>query len=131
VWAVFPCRPRPDRVDQKTHALIVRRVEPEHPVEHPSGLLEPAETPAAQPKAVHAAQERPVIEAAPGQHAVELVAQRQLADTKSHLIMTNGLGGPIVEDEVAEVRMRIQATKIGVAEFHQSVQGLAWVATRP
>jgi len=58
-----------DRVDQTTHALIVGRVEPEHPVEHASGLLEPTETPAAQAEAVHAAQERSVVDVAPRQHA--------------------------------------------------------------
>ena len=125
---LFPRRPCPNRSDQKTRALVVGWVEPQHPVEDAFYLVEATETPATQPEVMQAAQEWPVINEAPRQHAVEVVAQGQLADAKSHLVVTNGLGRPMLEDEVAQVRMRIQATKIGFAESHQDLEGVAWVA---
>ena len=63
------------------------------------------------------------------QYATEVFAERQLADPKSDLVMTNGLVRRVVEGEVAEVRMRIQATEIGRAEFHQDRVGSASVAS--
>ena len=101
----------PNRSDQKTRALVVGRVQPQHPVEDAFRLVESTETPAAQPEVMQAAQKWPVIDEAPRQHAVEVVAQGQLADPKSHPAVANGLGRPMLEDEVAKVRMRIQATE--------------------
>lgn len=67
------------------------------PVEDAFRLVEPTETPATQPEVVQAAQEWPVVDEAPRQYAVDVVAQRQLADPKSHLVVTNGLGRPMLD----------------------------------
>ena len=29
---LLPCRPSPDIIDQETHTLVVRRIEPEYPI---------------------------------------------------------------------------------------------------
>jgi len=100
---------------------VVGRVEPEHPVEHALGLLEPIEAPEAQSEAVHAAEQWPVVDMAPQQQAIEVVAQGQFADAKPRLVVTDRVRRPVVEDEVAEVSVGVQAAEIGLAELHQDL----------
>src|SRR3989304_756325 len=119
--AIFPGGSRPNRVDQNAHALVVGRVEPEHPVERALGLLESIEAPEAQSEAVHAAEERPVVDMAPRQQAIEGVAQGQVADAKPRLVVTDRVRRPVVEDDVAEGRVGVQAAEIGLAEVHQDL----------
>src|SRR5579864_5542254 len=54
-------------VDQESHALVVRRVRPKHPVEDAPCLVESTESPEAQAESMHAADERTVVHEAPGQ----------------------------------------------------------------
>jgi len=100
---------------------VVGRVEPEHPVEHALGLLEPIEAPEAQSETVHAAEQWPVVDMAPRQQAIEVVAQGQFADAKPRLVVTDRVRRPVVEDEVAEVSVGVQAAEIGLAEVHQDL----------
>ena len=51
---ILPRRLRPHVVGQEAHALIIGRIQPEHPVENVRGLLEPVKTPEAQPESMHA-----------------------------------------------------------------------------
>ena len=60
--AVLPWRPGSHFVAQDAHALIVRRIEPEHPVEDIPGFVEPRAAPQTQPVSVRAGQEGPVVE---------------------------------------------------------------------
>ena len=61
--------------DQQAHALVIGRIQPEHAVEDAPGFLETAQPPKAQPEAVHAAQEWPVVNPTPWEHAVETFAE--------------------------------------------------------
>ena len=119
--AVFPSFLRPDLIDQEPHALVVGRIQPEHAVEDAPSLLEPAKAPEAQPEPMHAAEERPVVDPSPRQHALEAFAKGQLADPEPRLIVTDRVLGPVVENEVAEVRVGIQATEVGLTEIHQDL----------
>ena len=60
---------------------------------------------------MHAAQKRPVVDVAPWQHALEALAQRQLPDAQAHLIVANGLLGTVVEGEVAEMGVGVEAAR--------------------
>jgi TPR repeat protein len=68
---------------------VIHGIQPKQVVEDGQGLVEPAHTPQADAKAIEAAQEGPVLEMAPGQHALEARPQRKLADPLFH-----GEGGP-------------------------------------
>src|ERR1035441_1432410 len=117
--AVFPCNLCPNVVDEKPHALIVGWIQPEHAVEDAPSLLEPAQTPEAQPESIHATEKRPIVDQAPRQQAIEGFSKRQFTDPEPRLVVTNRILGPPVENQVAEMRVGIQAAKIRLAEFHQ------------
>jgi hypothetical protein len=101
VAAIFPSHLRPHVVRQETHALIIGRIQPEHTVENARGLLEPIQTPEAQPESMHATQKWPVVDPTPRQHSIEAIAERHFADAKAHLVMANRYLGPRIESEVA------------------------------
>ena len=46
-------------------------------------------------------------------------AQGQLADADAHLVVADRVLRRVVEDEVAEVRVSVEATQVGLAELHQ------------
>jgi len=71
----LPRLARTDFLDEEPHALVVRGVEPQHPVEDALRLLESTEPPETQAEPAQAAEERTVVDAAPGQQAVEGGAQ--------------------------------------------------------
>ena len=48
-------------------------------------------------------------------------AERQLADAHAHLVVADRVLGPVVEDEVAEVGVGVQAAEVGLAELHQDL----------
>ena len=76
---------------------------------------------------MHAAEERPVVDEAPLQHAVEGGTERLLTDADAGLVMPDRILGPVVEHEVAKVCMGVQAPEIGLAELHQDrVRGPAF-----
>src|ERR1035441_426068 len=115
---VLPCHLCPNLVDEKPHALIVGWIQPEHAVEDAPGLLEPAETPETQPESVHASQKRPIVNPAPRQQAIEAFSKGQFTDPEPRFVMTNRILGPPVENQVAEMRVGVEAAKIRLAEFH-------------
>ena len=80
--------------------MVVRRVEPEHPVKDTLGLVKTSLAPEAQPVAVHASQKRAVVDVTPQEHTVETIAKGQLPDTKADLIMADGVLRPAVEDKI-------------------------------
>ena len=57
--------------DQEPRALVVGRVEPEHPREDTLRLIKTSQAPETQSVSVQAAQKRPVIDVSPGQQAIE------------------------------------------------------------
>lgn len=91
------------------HALVVVGVEREHALEHLLGGGELSATPQAQAVAVEAPQEGTVVELRPEQHAVETGRQRQLADPHADLVVEERLLWIVVEFQVAEVRVGIDA----------------------
>lgn len=97
---------------------MIRRLEPQQPVKNTLGLLERFQSPQAQPEAVHAAQERAVVEPSPGQQPIGEAAQREFADPQSHLVVAHRIAGDVVEDEVTEVSMGVEAAEVGLAKFH-------------
>src|SRR6202041_3308930 len=120
-FVLSPTPSRPDRGNIEADALIIRRVEPQQPVKNTLGLLEPFQSPQAQPEAVHAAQERAVVEPSPGQQAIGEAAQREFADPQSHLVVAHRIAGDVVEDEVTEVSMGVEAAEVGLAKFHEDL----------
>lgn len=68
-------------------ALVVLRVQRKDALEDALGLRDLPQAPEAQPVAVQAAQERPVVEPPPGQEAVEAGRQRELADLDPDLVV--------------------------------------------
>jgi hypothetical protein len=56
-----------DFIDENPHALVVRGVEPQHPVEDVLCLLESTEPPETQAEPAQAAEEGTVVDEAPGQ----------------------------------------------------------------
>ena len=93
----------------RAHALVVIGVEREHALEHLLGRGELTATPQAQAIAVEAPQEGAVVEPSPQQHAVEVGRQRQLADPHADLVVEERLFWIVVEFQVAEVRVGIDA----------------------
>lgn len=127
LWTILPALARTHLVNEKPHALVVRGVEPEHPVEDARCLLESIEPPETQAEPVHAAEKRPVVDEAPRQHAFEGGTERLLTDADAGLVGPDRLLGTVVEHEVAKVRMGVQAPEIGLAELHQDgVRGPAF-----
>ncbi len=54
-------------------------------------LFEASKTPETQSIAMHAAQNRAVVNIAPRQHAIKVVFQGELADAQTDLIMSKGI----------------------------------------
>ena len=77
---------------------------------------------------MHAAEKRPIVDAAPRQHASEVVAKRELADPESHLVMTDRKSRVMIERQVAEMRMGVEAAQVRLAEVHQDRERLAQVS---
>src|SRR5450759_2827415 len=115
----FPSPSGTHFADQETYALVVRRIEPEHPLEDALGLFEPTKAPATETEAVHAAQQWSVVDVPPRKQPVEMVTERQLANPKPDLVMTECNRWVMVELEVAEMRMGIEASQIRPTELHQ------------
>ena len=67
---------------------------------------------------MQAPQERTVIDQAPRQHTVEVLPERERADRHSHLVVMQCLFGAVVELEVAEVSVRVEAPEITCEEIH-------------
>jgi len=58
-------------IDPKADALVIRRVQPEHPLKNKRRLGKSVQPPKAEPVTVQASQKRAVVYVAPGQCAVE------------------------------------------------------------
>jgi hypothetical protein len=108
---VFRAPARPDLDEQGPDALVVRGVQPEHPLEDGGGFVVAVEPPEAEPPPVQTAQERAVVHAAPGEHAVEALAEGELADAHADLVVADGLRDAAAEGEVAEVCVGIEASQ--------------------
>ena len=76
ILAVFPRQVRRHLVNNKPHAMVVRWIQPQHPVENAPRVLESLQPPKTKPESLHAAKEGPIVDAAPGQHTIEVLAQR-------------------------------------------------------
>src|ERR1700674_931567 len=118
-FVLFPSPSRPDRGNIEADALIIRWVEPQQSVKNTLGLLEPFQSPQAQPEAVHAAQERAVVEPSPGQESICEAAQREFADPQSHLVVAHRIAGDVVEDEVTGGSRGVEAAELGLAKLHE------------
>jgi hypothetical protein len=66
--------------DDLAGALVVGGVEPQERLGRGGGFVEAGQPPEADAEAMHAAQERPVVEPPPGQDAVEPVGEAELGD---------------------------------------------------
>ncbi len=84
-------------------------------------LVKAPKTPETQSIAVHAAQKRTVVDKAPRQHAGKVVTQRQLADAQTDFVMPDGILGMVVKDEIAQMRMGIEAAQVRLAQLHQNL----------
>src|SRR3990170_1876542 len=70
---------------------------------------------------VQAAKKRSVVDVAPWQQALEALAQRQFPDAQPHLVVADGVLWAMVEDEVAEMGVGVEAAQVGVTEVHQDL----------
>ncbi|MEI9476569.1 MAG: hypothetical protein WCO26_08345, partial [Deltaproteobacteria bacterium] len=69
--------------------------------------------------AMHTPKEWPIVYMSPAQHAVEVFAEGEFPDPNPHLIMTDGLLGRVIEDEVAQVGVGIQTPQIRGKQGHE------------
>src|SRR4030042_155243 len=104
----------PDIIDQEAYALVIRRIQPEHPLEDKRRLGKLFQSPKRQPVALQAPQERTIVYVSPGERAVESGGERQLADAQADFGMADDLPRMAVENKIAEVRMGIETTQGGV-----------------
>ena len=118
--ARLPRRSSANVLDQKSNALVVGRIQPEHAVENALRLLESAQPPQAQPKSIHATEKWPVVDPPPRKQTIEAFTEGQFTDPKPHLVMANSYLWPVIESNVAKVCMSIETAKIGLAQIHQN-----------
>ena len=114
---------------QKSGALIVRRIQPEHPLEYLVGILELARSPQAKAESVQAPEEWPVVDHAPEKDAAKFVAQRKFSNSHSHLIVSQCLLGHVREIQVAKVSMGVEAPQVGLAHLCQQLLGSGKIAS--
>jgi hypothetical protein len=50
--------------------------------------------------------------------SLESFGQRQATDPKPHLVVTDCVFRPPAENQVAEMRMSVEAAEVGLAEIH-------------
>ncbi len=70
---------------------------------------------------MHAAQEWPVVDVAPGHEAVEVRPKGEFADARADLVLAYRHLGPAIE--VAEMSVGIEAAQIRLAQLHQDLPG--------
>ena len=92
--ARLPCHSSANVIDQKSYALVIGRIQPEHALENMLSLHEPVQPPKAQSKSIHATEKRPVIDPAPGKQTHKVFAERQFAYPNTHFVMPNRQLGP-------------------------------------
>ena len=109
---VMPNLPLSDLAKQEAHTLVVSRIEPEHTSKDLLCLFDPAKTRQTKAVAVHTPKEWAVVYVSPVQHAVEAVTEGELSDPNPDLIVTDGLLGRVIEDEVVQVGVGIQTPEI-------------------
>ncbi len=102
-------------VDEKPHALVVRRVQPEHLLKYVLRLVKAPKPPETQSIAVHTAQKRTVVDKARRQNAGEVATQRQLADAQADFVMPDGILRSVIKNKIAQMRVGIQAAQVRLA----------------
>ena len=117
----LPVEAGADFVEQKSGALIVRGIQPEHAGENAGGFIESAKTPETQTISVQATQKWPVIGITLGQQTVETGAEGYLADCQPDRVVADGVLRKVVELQIAEVRVGIEAAQVGFAHIHQQL----------
>jgi len=106
-------------VEVKTHALVVRGIEPEHASKYFFRVPEPAEAPQAEAVAVKAAEERSVVRAAPGKKAVEVLAEGEFSDLHSYVVVTDRRIWIAMESEVSQVSVGVETAEIDGKDVHE------------
>jgi hypothetical protein len=81
IFALLPGSPCPDIIDQEAHALVVLRVEPEHPLEYGLNGFELIQPPKTETVTVHASQKRTIVNKTPVKHTVKIFTEKQLSDS--------------------------------------------------
>ena len=69
---------------------------------------------------MQAPQERPIVDVPPGQKAIEIRGEGELADVDAGRVVPESNLRPVVEDEVAQLCVGVQATQVSLAEFKRS-----------
>ena len=121
VPAMFPRPLRENIINQKSDTLIVRWVEPKHPIKNLRGFLEFAKTPKAKPESVHAPKVGPIIYVSPRKDTVKAFEQRQFSHPETYFVVPGRVPRPLAEGQVTEVSVGVQAAEIRFAEFHQDL----------
>src|SRR5208337_1627190 len=111
------------------HALVVVRVEPEHAGKYLLRVPQAAEAPQAEAVAVEAPEEGAVLYNPPGKEAAEVLAEGELPDLHPHVVVTDRRVWIMIEREVPEVGVGVEATEIGGKEVHEFAVRL-FVVTR-
>ncbi len=114
-----PWVPGPGIIDQEAYALVVRRIQPEHPLEEKRRLGKPFQPPKREPVSLQAPQKRAVVHVTPRERTVKSGGERELADAQADCIMPDGFLWIAIKSKIAEVRMGIETTQIGFAKFHE------------
>ena len=92
-------------------ALVVRRVQPEHAGEHFLCISQPAKAPQTQAITVETPEERTIVNAPPGKETVKVLAEGELSDFDSHIIMAGCHIRVADKSEVSQMRMGIETAE--------------------
>lgn len=94
------------------HTLVVVWIEPEHTGKHLLCLPEASEAPHAEAQAVEAPEEGPVLDKPPGKETPEVLTQGEFSDLHPHIVVTDCRIGIVIEREVPEMGVGIEAAEI-------------------
>jgi hypothetical protein len=115
----MPNLPLSDLAKQEARTLVVSRIKPKHASKALLCLFEPAKPRQAEAIAMHTSKEWAVVYVSPVQHAVEALTEGELPDPNPDLVVTDGLLGKVIEDEVSQVGVGIQTTQIRGKKSHE------------
>ena len=121
---LFPGLAGLDGSEVEARALVVAGVEPQQLAEDSGGGVAVPQSPGTEAHAVQAAQARAVVDEAPREDAIELLAERERADAQADLVVALRFGGRAVEHEVAQVRVGVEAAQVSREQLHQDLPAI-------
>lgn len=105
--------------DLVAHTLVVVGIEPEHTRKYLLCFPKAAEAPHAETVAVQAPEEGSILDEPLGKEAAEVLPEGELSDLYSHVVVADGRVRIVIERQVPEVGVGVEAAEIGGKEVHE------------